>query len=102
MIRRPPRSTLFPYTTLFRSRRRGPKLYTGISFVTSKTATIVRLFRLLAMCEKIFIWSTPNESQGLPKRDAQHLAQAISNKVDVLLTRDEPHFINKRETLEKQ
>src|SRR5205807_4003233 len=24
MIRRPPRSTLFPYTTLFRSRRHGP------------------------------------------------------------------------------
>src|SRR2546421_3153317 len=26
MIRRPPRSTLFPYTTLFRSRRREPEL----------------------------------------------------------------------------
>src|SRR3712207_8344348 len=26
MIRRPPRSTLFPYTTLFRSRARGPCL----------------------------------------------------------------------------
>ena len=39
------------------------------------------------------------ESQGLPKRDAQHLAQAISNNADVFLTRDEPHFINKRETL---
>src|SRR5690554_7664482 len=25
MIRRPPRSTLFPYTTLFRSRRCGPE-----------------------------------------------------------------------------
>src|SRR3712207_8804932 len=25
MIRRPPRSTLFPYTTLFRSRRRGER-----------------------------------------------------------------------------
>src|SRR3712207_8284765 len=25
MIRRPPRSTLFPYTTLFRSRKRGDK-----------------------------------------------------------------------------
>src|SRR3712207_7439677 len=25
MIRRPPRSTLFPYTTLFRSRDRGPR-----------------------------------------------------------------------------
>src|SRR5256885_13315232 len=28
MIRRPPRSTLFPYTTLFRSRR-GPRRLTG-------------------------------------------------------------------------
>src|SRR5689334_24593175 len=27
MIRRPPRSTLFPYTTLFRSRRRGRSAY---------------------------------------------------------------------------
>src|SRR5260221_6807217 len=26
MIRRPPRSTLFPYTTLFRSRRQRPRL----------------------------------------------------------------------------
>src|SRR5438132_8240235 len=25
MLRRPPRSTLFPYTTLFRSRRLGPR-----------------------------------------------------------------------------
>src|SRR5690349_24238805 len=31
MIRRPPRSTLFPYTTLFRSRRRLP-FYVGVSF----------------------------------------------------------------------
>src|SRR5215204_1075139 len=30
MIRRPPRSTLFPYTTLFRSRRRTA---TGVAFV---------------------------------------------------------------------
>src|SRR2546422_2805564 len=29
MIRRPPRSTLFPYTTLFRSRRLGSKAKTG-------------------------------------------------------------------------
>src|SRR3712207_8939986 len=27
MIRRPPRSTLFPYTTLFRSRQGNPKAY---------------------------------------------------------------------------
>src|SRR4051794_41753060 len=30
MIRRPPRSTLFPYTTLFRSRRRHPRWGTGL------------------------------------------------------------------------
>src|SRR3712207_8291935 len=30
MIRRPPRSTLFPYTTLFRSRVHGPKEASGV------------------------------------------------------------------------
>src|SRR3989454_9662749 len=34
MIRRPPRSTLFPYTTLFRS-----KIFNGQTDVTSGTAT---------------------------------------------------------------
>src|SRR2546426_7260155 len=29
MIRRPPRSTLFPYTTLFRSSHRGPEVRRG-------------------------------------------------------------------------
>src|SRR3712207_7655394 len=29
MIRRPPRSTLFPYTTLFRSNRHGVTVYAG-------------------------------------------------------------------------
>src|SRR2546422_6954064 len=30
MIRRPPRSTLFPYTTLFRSRQRAEALHKGV------------------------------------------------------------------------
>src|SRR5690348_18058204 len=34
MIRRPPRSTLFPYTTLFRSGERGKHLATGYSGMT--------------------------------------------------------------------
>src|SRR2546428_2249802 len=38
MIRRPPRSTLFPYTTLFRStRRRWRSTRTGTSSTSSKT-----------------------------------------------------------------
>src|SRR5256885_6334380 len=35
MIRRPPRSTLFPYTTLFRSRWSAPKLVVSHSCVLS-------------------------------------------------------------------
>src|SRR5258708_21195368 len=31
MIRRPPRSTLFPYTTLFRSKKRGAKIYAEVA-----------------------------------------------------------------------
>src|SRR2546423_15218907 len=39
MIRRPPRSTLFPYTTLFRSQRQIRKGYTPF---TGRTVTFVR------------------------------------------------------------
>src|SRR3989442_9730322 len=31
MIRRPPRSTLFPYTTLFRSRKRRARIYVEVA-----------------------------------------------------------------------
>src|SRR5256885_519454 len=37
MIRRPPRSTLFPYTTLFRS---GMQLFAGLSLKANSAATI--------------------------------------------------------------
>src|SRR5438034_5968516 len=51
MIRRPPRSTLFPYTTLFRSTEHFPQLrgrQTGwFTFNRSKTATCgVLIFRI--------------------------------------------------------
>src|SRR5258707_11193202 len=49
MIRRPPRSTLFPYTTLFRSPRRAPKPHencrsTAPSTRPSASSTISRPF----------------------------------------------------------
>src|SRR5256885_13171542 len=37
MIRRPPRSTLFPYTTLFRSPRRSPRACCSLSDNVSNT-----------------------------------------------------------------
>src|SRR2546430_12069135 len=40
MIRRPPRSTLFPYTTLFRSRRGGRRLISTSSRTSSGPVTV--------------------------------------------------------------
>src|SRR5258708_28077061 len=41
MIRRPPRSTLFPYTTLFRSAKREMRLRLGKVTVADKTSATV-------------------------------------------------------------
>src|SRR2546430_6819998 len=41
MIRRPPRSTLFPYTTLFRSTPRSPRYPVGNSFRFKRVVTTV-------------------------------------------------------------
>src|SRR5260370_3007153 len=51
MIRRPPRSTLFPYTTLFRSRQpaRTAMIRTHIRVVVPSAAA-----RLLSECQKNF------------------------------------------------
>src|SRR3712207_8174842 len=45
MIRRPPRSTLFPYTTLFRSTDSVPETVGGISIGTVRTTSSPRYVR---------------------------------------------------------
>src|SRR3712207_7598215 len=47
MIRRPPRSTLFPYTTLFRSRRPSAR-------TRARTETRARRPQVLCVCRKTF------------------------------------------------
>src|SRR5260370_37213687 len=50
MIRRPPRSTLFPYTTLFRSQEAGQLLQAGqttmIRYGSDDTSTVVASWRI--------------------------------------------------------
>src|SRR5256885_3819912 len=53
MIRRPPRSTLFPYTTLFRSER--------VAFPFARGVTIVRGFPFLRVGPAIHI----NDAEGV-------------------------------------
>src|SRR2546425_2120139 len=55
MIRRPPRSTLFPYTTLFRSRTRSPATAPG----TTKPA---------ARCAGCSSWAVPTSAQASATR----------------------------------
>src|SRR5258707_8300894 len=52
MIRRPPRSTLFPYTTLFRSDQRLDLVAVGVEDVDKAQAGAVRLVMALAMLGK--------------------------------------------------
>src|SRR5256884_4718961 len=49
MIRRPPRSTLFPYTTLFRSRGFGPLLEDKLCLIFKLAPSVCRMtFPILA------------------------------------------------------
>src|SRR2546430_8306027 len=47
MIRRPPRSTLFPYTTLFRSRKRSsPNVFEMAATETITSIILIKLIRV--------------------------------------------------------
>src|SRR2546428_6137319 len=52
MIRRPPRSTLFPYTTLFRSLHRLQRLRSGRTAEKPATASPVRAERSVSRSEE--------------------------------------------------
>src|SRR3989442_8064780 len=83
MIRRPPRSTLFPYTTLFRSHRRA-----GCALPNRKRGRSPRLrqFSSTSPCDQNP--STPRESQPIP---ASSQGPAASADHELLLRRSEEH-----------
>src|SRR2546426_6726906 len=61
MIRRPPRSTLFPYTTLFRSTRRGTEEpMTTVDFITA------------------LFYEVDEQLGALPKRSEEHTSELQS------------------------
>src|SRR3989442_7361324 len=72
MIRRPPRSTLFPYTTLFRSR---------LASVTLTQATVSsRMFKLAAdkeLCAQIRFHYRVRAAEP-PKRSEEHTSELQS------------------------
>src|SRR3712207_6898346 len=69
MIRRPPRSTLFPYTTLFRSLFRSPK--GSGKGGEQPSAEVARIFANAAGSGK------------LPPEDARYAAQLVSQRAGI-------------------
>src|SRR2546430_11141270 len=74
MIRRPPRSTLFPYTTLFRSVFRSPAASAG--FVVARSAQIATAR---------YVIGRPQQMQNLRSEEHTSELQSQSNLVCRLL-----------------
>src|SRR5690349_22466145 len=74
MIRRPPRSTLFPYTTLFRSERVLGALTTGVttSFLTARAAA--------RNGASVILHLTSGSSRGTQPRSEEHTSELQSRR----------------------
>src|SRR2546430_3830642 len=83
MIRRPPRSTLFPYTTLFRSYLNGGTL-DGARVLGAAT---VRQFTTRQVVDRALGWQKPDGSNSAGHRSEEHTSelQSQSNLVCRLL-----------------
>src|SRR5256885_7044530 len=75
MIRRPPRSTLFPYTTLFRSRRAHVLAGAGICHVPEGRG----IFPGLTVKENLLLQSSPGEEDAALER-ATTVFPALGNR----------------------
>src|SRR3712207_8432957 len=77
MIRRPPRSTLFPYTTLFRSTQAGQKLAGLLVFITDVHALGLKTAQGLVLTES-FYWD--NDDQTRAWRSEEHTSELQSRQ----------------------
>src|SRR3712207_8569519 len=86
MIRRPPRSTLFPYTTLFRSLRRAherndetlERIYIGRRF-RNDTERLEHLFALYTKMTASGVAAEKNGPSKLPDRKSTRLNSSHAN-----------------------
>src|SRR2546422_4828939 len=90
MIRRPPRSTLFPYTTLFRSR--------AFTLVESALASVVRQrVRLTAVGLPLFLWFSTRLFGGLRAAlnevfdTDERRSWPVAKLLDLAMVRSEEH-----------
>src|SRR3712207_7288588 len=73
MIRRPPRSTLFPYTTLFRSLFRPWLVLGGVCFGLAVGTKWTALYPLAAFGLLVWAWSWRSEEHTSELQSRQYL-----------------------------
>src|SRR5437762_7720285 len=74
MLRRPPRSTLFPYTTLFRSRI----IFAGISVLVGAAATIGFLCAVRYLVFPRYFLAVMAMEDKIPNRSEEHTSELQS------------------------
>src|SRR2546430_11544425 len=84
MIRRPPRSTLFPYTTLFRSEERGLQTSGSLTY-TTLLALVPLLTAALAVATAFPVFDDAVEALQLRSEEHTSELQSQSNLVCRLL-----------------
>src|SRR5258707_7400447 len=85
MIRRPPRSTLFPYTTLFRSK------------INDRVGQIIHVQKLTAGCA-----GAPHSQRRVADRSEEHTSELQSRQYLVcrlLLEKKNNHYCNQRDQI---
>src|SRR3712207_7461176 len=81
MIRRPPRSTLFPYTTLFRSRRVVAELATGAGFeVASARRRGDAAREVLSHPPDVVVLGDGDGDRTLARRSEEHTSELQSRQ----------------------
>src|SRR3712207_7296942 len=71
MIRRPPRSTLFPYTTLFRSGRDPDELRTQVCVGPPEHCAELLSRYAEAGCERVYLWPLGDERRQLDRKSTR-------------------------------
>src|SRR5260370_27860495 len=79
MIRRPPRSTLFPYTTLFRSSPRAPFLALGTPFSFSRSVFPLFVPGGIRMSDRPSIVGTSIFAPSVASRSEEHTSELQSH-----------------------
>src|SRR5438445_10224377 len=76
MIRQPPRSTLFPYTTLFRSPRQIPNIQGDSPFFGAGGEIVFRLVE----GSSAFAYRVNEDGSGLRRRSEEHTSELQSRQ----------------------